>query len=100
MLAQRAALEGPRWTRAVEDRSAPIPEEITSELGGSIDCMLADRARSEFARSMRAIGDRARPPLEKKYERAWRDYLVVAALIFELDADSKEEPQTHDGFRQ
>ena len=36
MLAQRAACEGPRWTRAVEDRSAPIPEEIASELGGII----------------------------------------------------------------
>ena len=34
MLAQRAASEGPRWTRAVEDHSAPIPEETTSELGG------------------------------------------------------------------
>jgi hypothetical protein len=33
VLAQRAASEGPRWTRAVEDQSAPIPEEITSELG-------------------------------------------------------------------
>ena len=33
MLAQRAASEGPRWTRAVEDQSAPIPEEATSELG-------------------------------------------------------------------
>ena len=28
--------EDPRWTRAVEDQSAPIPEEITSELGGII----------------------------------------------------------------
>ena len=28
--------EGPHWTRAVEDQSAPIPEEITSELGGII----------------------------------------------------------------
>ena len=36
VLAQRAASEGPRWTRAVEDQSAPILEEITSELGGSI----------------------------------------------------------------
>ena len=36
MLAQRAASEGPRWMRAVEDQSAPIPEEITSELGGII----------------------------------------------------------------
>ena len=33
MLVQRAASEGPRWTRAVEDQSAPIPEEITSERG-------------------------------------------------------------------
>ncbi len=33
MLAQRAASEGPRWTRAVEDQSAPIPGEITSKLG-------------------------------------------------------------------
>ncbi len=33
MLAQRAASEGPRWTRAVEAQSAPIPKEITSELG-------------------------------------------------------------------
>ena len=28
--------EDPRWTRAVEDQSAPIPEEVTSELGGSV----------------------------------------------------------------
>ena len=36
MLAQRTAWEGPRWTRAVEDQSAPIPEEIMSELEESI----------------------------------------------------------------
>ena len=28
--------EGPRWTRAVENQSAPIPEEKTSKLGGII----------------------------------------------------------------
>ena len=33
LLVQRAASEGPCWTRAVEDQSAPIPEEISSELG-------------------------------------------------------------------
>ncbi len=27
---------GPRWTRAMGDQSAPIPEEGTSELGGTI----------------------------------------------------------------
>jgi hypothetical protein len=46
VLAQRAAAEGPRWTRAGEDQSAPIPEEITSELGESI-----------YAGSTRAVGD-------------------------------------------
>ena len=33
VLAQRAASEGPRWTRAVEDQSAPIPEEIKANCG-------------------------------------------------------------------
>jgi hypothetical protein len=37
VLAQRAVADSPRWTRAVEDQSAPIPEEITNELG-SISC--------------------------------------------------------------
>ena len=36
VLAQRAASEGPRWTRAVGDQSSPIPEEIPSELGSII----------------------------------------------------------------
>jgi len=44
----RASLDGPlygsRSTRAVGDQSAPIPEEITSELGGII-CNLARRAQ-------------------------------------------------------
>ena len=46
VLAQRARSEGARWTRAVEDQSASIPEAITSELGGCI-CILA-RRRSGF----------------------------------------------------
>jgi len=37
VLAQRAASEGPRWTRAMEDPSAPIPEEISGKLGWIID---------------------------------------------------------------
>src|SRR6266850_6842717 len=36
MLAQRAVGDSPRWTRAVEDQSGPIPEERTSGLGGII----------------------------------------------------------------
>ncbi len=39
--------EGPRWTRAVEDQSAPIPEEITSKLGGII--------YMDYGRPMRAL---------------------------------------------
>ena len=34
MLAQRAVADSPRWTRAVEDHSAPIPEDRTSKIGG------------------------------------------------------------------
>ena len=39
VLAQRAASDGPRWTRAVEDRSASILEKITSKLGRGIWCL-------------------------------------------------------------
>jgi hypothetical protein len=35
VLAQRAASEGPRWTRAVEDQSAPIPREKRASLEGT-----------------------------------------------------------------
>ena len=42
MLAQRAVAGSPRWTRALEDQSVPIPEEITSELGWII-CSLVRR---------------------------------------------------------
>jgi len=38
--------EGPRWTRAVEDQSAPIPKETTSELGGII--YIVRRAQSRI----------------------------------------------------
>jgi hypothetical protein len=37
-----------RKSRAVEDQSAPIPEEVTSKLGGS--------SKEIGARSMRAVG--------------------------------------------
>ena len=49
LCSQRAASEGPRWTRAVEDQSAPIPEERTSELGGII--------KMNYGRLMRAAKD-------------------------------------------
>jgi hypothetical protein len=47
MLAQRAVADSPRWTRAVGDQSAPIPEEKTSKLGGII-CNLVQRAQSRI----------------------------------------------------
>jgi len=40
VLAQRAASEGPHWMRAMEDHSAPIPEERTSKLGGIIRSLI------------------------------------------------------------
>ena len=40
MLAQRAVADSPRWTRAVEDQSAPILEEVTSELGQTVGGVL------------------------------------------------------------
>ena len=68
MLAQRAASEGPRWTRAVEDQSAPIPPlERTSKLGRNF--ILGDGARS-----MRAVvkGSLA-TPLEGKVGKNRKD---------------------------
>jgi hypothetical protein len=50
--------EGPRWTRAVEDQSAPIPEEIASELGRII------RTDKSVERSMRAVKDSLATPYE------------------------------------
>src|SRR5262245_23177299 len=35
--------ERPRWTHAVEDHSAPIPEERTSKLGGIIDWVMCNK---------------------------------------------------------
>jgi hypothetical protein len=34
LLAQRAVADSPRWPRAMEDQSAPTPEERTNKLGG------------------------------------------------------------------
>ena len=47
VLAERAASEGPRWTRAMEDHSAPIPEEIMSKLGWIIGFLAATGQRTE-----------------------------------------------------
>ena len=66
MLAQRAAWEGPRWTRAVEDQSAPIPEEITSELGGII-CNLGRRPHTGLHQISNGLVRRLNK-LEKKHD--------------------------------
>jgi hypothetical protein len=65
MLAQRAVADSPRWTRAVEDQSAPIPREKTSELGGSIHIVRRAQSRIDQAtleielgiEKMRAVKD-------------------------------------------
>jgi len=62
VLAQRAASEGPRWTRAMGDQSAPIPEKVTSELGRII--------RKEEGRSMRAVKDSLAAPLRAKWGKS------------------------------
>ena len=41
MLAQRAVSEDPRWTRAVQDQSAPIPKKNGAEkVPGTIDYLV------------------------------------------------------------
>ena len=54
VLAQRAASEGPRWTRAMGSQSAPIPEKVTSELGRII--------QKDEGCSMRSVKDTAGHP--------------------------------------
>ena len=71
MLAQRAAWEGPRWTRAVEDQSASIPEKIASELGGII------RTDNSVERSTRAVGIIPATPSKKEWGEAQQIHSVV-----------------------
>jgi len=59
-----------RKLRAVEDPSAPIPEEITSELGGII--------YMDGGRSTRAVGDNP-DHLLKTVEGKWRNGTGTAA---------------------
>jgi len=60
MLAQRAVADSPRWTRAVEGRSAPITGEITSERGRIIYIVRRAQLRIDQA------------TLEKEIEN-WKD---------------------------
>ena len=53
-----------RKPRAVEDQSAPIPKEITSELGGII-YNLVRRAHSRIDQATL---------FEERNERAWKEY--------------------------
>ena len=82
MLAQRAASEGPRWTRAVEDPSVPIPKEVAGDLrkisgAARPSFLLAEAARSECAASMRAVKDSLAVPLRAK----WRKSATVPAVL-------------------
>jgi hypothetical protein len=56
VLAQRTASEGPRWTRAVEDQSAPIPREITSKRGGIISAAQDGAGWVETNQALGVIG--------------------------------------------
>ena len=56
MLAQRAASEGPRWTRAVEDQSAPIPKEVTSELGGNMYIVRCAQTKGTSGHPLSGVG--------------------------------------------
>ena len=76
MLAQRAAWESPRWTRAVEDQSAPIPKEITSELGRTIaQEILSPNQAALFTKTSTATTD---IPLQHATDWQAR-YLTLAA---------------------
>ena len=73
-----------RYERRAE-RLGEIPErkgEIPEGRGGWPDRspVLADRARSECARSMRAVGDRFRLPSWRRYERAWREHYYAGPV--------------------
>jgi hypothetical protein len=84
VLAQRAASEGPRWTRAVEDQSAPIPEEVTSKLGRRDGQPGSPPARGTRTIRMCSFDARTRGstrlPLKRKYgigrTRAVGDHLA------------------------
>ena len=55
MLAQRAVADSPRWTRAVEDQSASIPERERASLEGVGEGRLDDLLCSRNARPKKAL---------------------------------------------
>ena len=59
LLAERAPSEGPRSTRAIEDRPGRPVRKVTSELGGTI---------CNCARPMRAVKGASAAPLEVRTE--------------------------------
>ena len=72
MLAQRAASEGPRWTRAVEDQSAPILEETMSQPG-----------RISWVTRCGIAWDKARCPTFNDYTQRSdeRDLMVITSQV-------------------
>ena len=77
VLAQRAASEGPRWTRAVEDQSAPIPEEETSKLGKSMYIVRCLESRATLATPLLNTTGRERKRL------AWRFPVLAQRAVSE-----------------
>jgi len=70
VLAQRAASEGPRWTRAVETKQAPSQERKMSKLGGTYFMGgLVD---------VHALGREGEPPDHPSCSQSPHDETVVA----------------------
>jgi hypothetical protein len=79
LLAERAPSEGPRSTRAFEDRPGHPLSRETSELGGNIDkAVLVKRAQWKINQ----------PPSLRDNERAWRGHLYLMRAVKDSPAAS------------
>jgi hypothetical protein len=76
VLPERARWECARWTRAVEDQSAPIPREIARKLGGII--------YMEDARPMRVVKGQPWFPLKDRHrgESPWLRNDVKTTMMY------------------
>ncbi len=65
-------LEGPRWTRAVEDQSAPILREITSKRGGTMCIVRCAQLRAALATPQKKMEREEGPRREQVDEKPER----------------------------
>ena len=73
LLAQRAASEGPRWTRAVGDQSASIPEEIDEQACAVSYAVIAWLVTAVFPAALDRADDRV-------YGQAMTPYLYTRPI--------------------